>query len=179
MDDRRLLRKTGRIAATSKIKADGWMAIEPGLKASYRRGQAARDLAGRKPLPENFHDWRKQVKDLGYYFQLLSPAWPPEVRGLTRKLKLLGARLGDDHDLAVLQEFVAGQGGEARSLNRLIVGRQKRLRAAALKLGAEIYAEPPATICRRLERHWNGWRKAGQLNCAGRAGTNQGALGTR
>jgi CHAD domain-containing protein len=173
---RRLLQKTGRIAGNLKIKADGWTAIEPGLEASYRCGRAARDLAGRKPLPENFHDWRKQVKDVGYYFQLLSPAWPPEFRELTRKLKLLGAFLGDDHDLAVLQEFVAGRGGETRSLNRLIVGRQKRLRAAGLKLGTEIYAEPPAAICRRLERHWNNWRKAGQSNRVGPARTNRGAL---
>jgi CHAD domain-containing protein len=178
---RRLLRKTGRIAGNLKIEADG--SIEPGLKASYRRGRAARDLARRKPLPGNFHDWRKHVKDLGYYFRLLAPAWPPEVRGLTHELKLLGARLGDDHDLAVLQEFIvrhfAGQHGEARSLNRLIVARQGRLRAVALELGARIYAETPAVICRRLEKHWNDWRRTGKPNRAGQARTNRGALGTR
>ncbi len=172
---RRLLRKTGRIAGKLKIRAVGWTAIEPGLKASYRRGRAARNLAGRKPLPENFHDWRKQVKDLGYYFQLLSPAWPQEIRGLTHELKLLGARLGDDHDLEVLQEFIAGhfagQDGEARLLNRLITARQGRLRATALKLGTKIYAETPAVICRRLEKHWNEWRKTGKPNRAGPAGT--------
>jgi CHAD domain-containing protein len=177
---RRLLRKAGRIAGDVKIKADGWAVIEPGLMASYRRGRVARDLAGRRPLPENFHDWRKQVKDLGYYFRLLSAAWPSEVRGLTRELKLLGARLGDDHDLAVLQEYVdghfAGHSGEASSLGRLIAARQTRLRAAALELGAEIYAETPAVICRRLEKHWNDWRKAVRSNCAWPAGPRRGAL---
>jgi CHAD domain-containing protein len=176
----RLLRKTGRIAGNLKIQADGWRAIEPGLKASYRRGRAARELAGRRPLPENFHDWRKQVKDLGYYFRLLSPAWPPEVLGLTHELKLLGARLGDDHDLAVLREFVAGhfagQAGEARLLDRLIARRQNRLRAAALKLGTEIYAETPAVICQRLERLWIDWRKTGQPKHAGPAGTRRSTL---
>jgi CHAD domain-containing protein len=169
----RLLRKTGRIAGNLKIQADGWTAIEPGLKASYRRGRAARDLAGRRPLPENFHDWRKQVKDLGYYFRLLSPAWPEEVRGLSHELKLLGARLGDDHDLAVLQEFVnghhAGNSAGTKSLNRLIAARQGRLRSAALKLGTRIYAEVPAVIFRRLEKYWNNWRKTSKPNRAGPA----------
>ena len=167
----RLLRKTGRIAGNLKIKADGWRAIEPGLKASYRRGWAAGEQAGRQTVPENFHCWRKQVKDLGYYFRLLTPAWPAEMRGLTHALKLLGARLGDDHDLAVLQEFLAGHFAgptdETKSLNRLIAMRQGRLRAAALKLGTKIYAETPAVICRRLEKHWNDWRKTGKPDCAG------------
>jgi CHAD domain-containing protein len=158
----RLLRKTDRRVDDLKIKAAGWAAIEPGLKESYRRGREACQLAGKQPSPENFHDWRKHVKDLWHYFCLFYPAWPAEARAYTDELKLLGAHLGEDHDLFLLQQFAAehcaGQAGEAKTLNRLIESRQKQLRAAALKLGSSLYTEPPAALCRRLGNYWNSWR---------------------
>ena len=158
----RILRKTGRRVGELKIKAGGWAAIEPGLKQSYRRGREVYRLARKKPSPENFHDWRKHVKDLWHYFCLLYPAWPAETRAHTDELELLGAHLGEDHDLFLLQQFAvehcAGRAGEVEALDRLIESRQRQLRAAALKLGSLLYAETPAVICQRLEKHWNDWR---------------------
>ena len=157
-----LLRKTNRRVDDLKIKPAGWAAIEPGLKESYVRGREACRIVHRKPLPENFHDWRKHVKDLWHYFCLLHPAWPTEVRAYTDELELLGRHLGEDHDLFLLQQFAsehcAGRAGEVAALNRLIESRQKQLRAAALKLGSRLYAEPPATLCRRLGNYWKSWR---------------------
>jgi CHAD domain-containing protein len=158
----RLLRKTDRRVGDLRIKAGGWSAIEPGLKESYRRGREWCRLARRQPSPENFHDWRKHVKDLWHYFCLLYPAWPAEARAYTDGLELLGAHLGEDHDLFLLQLFMAehcaGQAGEVNALNLLIALRQKQLRAAALKLGSHLYAETPEVVCRRLGNYWNGWR---------------------
>jgi len=158
----RILRKTGRRVGDLKIAAAGWAAIEPGLKQSYRRGREACRLARKQPSPENFHDWRKHVKDLWHYFCLLYPAWPAEARAFTDELELLGAHLGEDHDLFLLRRFAAGHcagiTGEVKVLNPLIVTRQKKLRAAALKLGSCLYAETPAVICRRLGNYWNEWR---------------------
>ena len=158
----RILRKIDRRAGGLKIKASGWSALEPGLKASYVRGQAAFNLVRRKPLPENFHDWRKDVKNLWYYFLLLRPAWPAELRAMTDELELLGGQLGEDHDLLLLQQFVRrhcdSRTPETAVLNRMIVSRQKELRAAALKLGARLYAETPDVLCRRLGNHWDLWR---------------------
>jgi CHAD domain-containing protein len=159
----RLLRRTDRRVDDLKIKAAGWAAIEPGLKESYRRGREACRLARHKPSPENFHYWRKHVKDLWHYFCLLYPAWPAETRAMTDELELLGGRLGEEHDLFLLQQFVsercAGEANEATALNQLIASRQKELRAAALKLGSRLYAETPAVICRRLGNDWSLWRR--------------------
>jgi CHAD domain-containing protein len=120
-------------------------------------------LVRAKPSPENFHEWRKHVKDLWYYFCLLYPAWPAETRAMTDELELLGGRLGEEHDLFLLQQFVsercAGEANEATALNQLIASRQKELRAAALKLGSRLYAETPAVICRRLGNDWSLWRR--------------------
>jgi len=159
----RILRKTGRRVGDLKIKAAGWAAIEPGLKESYRRGREACRLVRKQPSSENFHDWRKHVKDLWHYFCLLYPAWPAQARAYTDELELLGAHLGEDHDLFLLQQFAAehcaGRAGEVEALNQLIKSRQKELRAAALKLGSRLYAEPPSAICRRLEKDWSLWRR--------------------
>jgi CHAD domain-containing protein len=158
----RILRKMDRRVRGLKIKASGWAVIEPGLKECYRRGREACVLARRAPLPENFHDWRKHVKDLWYYFQLLRPAWLAEMRARTDELALLGGQLGEDHDLFLLNQFVtrhcAGKGREAAALNQLIELRQRELRAAALKQGARLYAETPVVLCRRLGNGWKLWR---------------------
>jgi CHAD domain-containing protein len=158
----RILLKIERQVGRLELKASGWAAIEPGLKESYARGWKAFALARRKPLPENFHDWRKHVKTLWYYFQLLRPAWPLEMRVMMDELELLGGQLGEEHDLALLKQFAArqraGQIHEAAALNVLIESRQTELRAAALKLGSKLYSEPPAALCRKLRVFWNLWR---------------------
>ena len=158
----RILRKIERRLGGLKIKASGWAAIEPGLKESYTRGWKAFALVRRKPLLENFHEWRKHVKNLWFYFQLLRPAWPAELRAMTDELELLGRYLGDEHDLVLLQQFAARhcakQINEAAALDSLIQSRQMELRAAALKLGSRLYAETPASLCGKLRSCWNLWR---------------------
>ena len=156
---KRLLRKTGHRVDDLEIKATGWMLIEPELNESYRRGQVAYRLVRREPLPENFHDWRKHVKSLWYYLCLLYPAWSASSRRLCADLELLGEQLGEDHDLFLLQEFVTECGAEERrqvgALKRLISSRQAKLRAGALKLGAQLFDKLPAVFCRRLKNEWN------------------------
>jgi CHAD domain-containing protein len=157
----RILRKINRRMRGLKIEASGWSAIEPGLKESYVRGVKASVLVHRKPMPENFHDWRKHVKNLWYYFQLLRPAWPPELRTMTDDLELLGGQLGEDHDLFLLEQFVkrnCAKQKQTAALNQLIESRQEKLREATLKLGSRLYTESPSSLCRRLENHWNLWR---------------------
>jgi CHAD domain-containing protein len=149
----RLLRKAGRRADHLKITATGWPAIAPGLSRSYQRGREFYRRLRRKPVTEKFHDWRKHVKDLWYYSCLLQPVWVA-AREMRDELELLGEQLGEEHDLLLLQQFVAErcatEAVETNALNGLIDARRKRLRAAALKLGARLYAETPAAFCRRL-----------------------------
>ena len=69
----RFLCKTRRQLRRLAFKSSGWMAIEPGLKQCYQRGQETNALAVREPTPENFHAWRKQVKTFWYQLQLVCP----------------------------------------------------------------------------------------------------------
>ncbi|HEX4349633.1 MAG TPA: CHAD domain-containing protein [Verrucomicrobiae bacterium] len=155
----RMLRKTGRRVGGLKIKLAGWGAIAPGLKQSYERGQAACRLAHKKAAPENFHDWRRHVKDLWFYFCLLHPICPAATLSSAGDFERLALYLGEDHDLFLLQEFMAKHGAErsaeVKKLDQLIAMRQRKLRAAALKLGSRLYAETPRAFYRRLAE----WRR--------------------
>jgi hypothetical protein len=155
----KMLRKTGRRVGGLKIKLTGWTAIAPGLKQSYGRGQAACRLARKRAVPKNFHDWRRHVKDLWFYFCLLRPICPAATQSSADDLERLALHLGEDHDLFLLQEFMAKhcteQSGEVKGLDHLAAARQKKLRAAALKLGSRLYMETPAAFCRRLAE-WRG-----------------------
>jgi len=155
----RALRKTGRRVAGLKFTASGWAAIGPGLVQSHRRGQQAGRRARQEPSPKNLHEWRKEVKTFWHQLRLVCPKWPAAVRKLTEQLERLGELLGDEHDLALLQQFVTEHApvAEAAALDPLIAARRKKLRGAALKLGARLYAKDPAAAGRQLARDWNVW----------------------
>lgn len=156
------LRKTDRRWAGLKIKLFGWAAIEPGLRESVHRVRQTCELARRQPSAEHFHEWRKQVKNFWHQLRLLCPAWPAAARGLIVRLEHLAELLGKEHDLSLLKKFIqdhgADEAGETAALDRMIEASQKKLRAAALKLGARLYAETSAVICQGLGNYWNGWR---------------------
>jgi CHAD domain-containing protein len=159
----RILKKADWRARNLKLKATGWAVIEPGMMQCCRRGRAGCQLVRAVPSSEQFHDWRKHVKDLWYYFCLLSPALPVAARTQTESLALLGELLGDEHDLFLLQQFLVktgvGRVAEAPALHALIRSRQGKLRAAAVKLGSRLYAEMPADVCLRLKQHWEDWHE--------------------
>ena len=102
------------------------------------------------------------MKDLWHHLRLLCPAWPEPARAMLHDLEQLGELLGNDHDLVLLRQFVAERCKEQASavagLNQLIEARQKKLRAAALKLGAKLYAEKPVKVGAQLGKLWIAWR---------------------
>lgn len=157
----RILHGLKRHAGDLKIESDGWAAIGPGLKASYNRGQEALAAVWAESTAENFHEWRKRVKDLWHHLRMLGPVWPKELRRATDELETLGEFLGDDHDLAMLKEFLADARGKtegAKLLNELVESYQEKLRSMALKCGAKLFAGKPVTFCRRFESYWKAWR---------------------
>ena len=145
-----------------KIGAKGWKAIAPGLKKVYGRGRDSYETVHREPAPENFHEWRKRVKDLWHQLRLLCPACPRSLQDRVNHLEKLGDLLGDDHDLFMLDEFAAGPFKQDSPLFReLIRLRQQKLRSSALKIGGRFYRERPGHFCRRIENHWKAWRNKG------------------
>jgi len=159
----RLLRKINRGAGDLKVKARGWVAIQPGLQESYRSGRKTFETALHETSAGKLHQWRKQVQDLGHQLRLLQSIQPERLQTAVGELKRLSQYLGDDHDLVVLRRFVARRcarqyAREIRRLDHLINLRQKELRSAAFALGERFYADKPSSFCRRLENYWRRWR---------------------
>lgn len=147
-----------------KLKRGGWSALAPGLKRSYRRGRDCYRAALDEGTPEQFHQWRKRVKDLMYQISILCPIWPEQMAAAESELGKLADRLGDDHDLQMLLEpgWMARLQGEApdeaRRMQVLAEQRQRELRIQALAIGARFYEEKPAIFCRRIAGYWKRWR---------------------
>jgi CHAD domain-containing protein len=161
----RILRGVAKKSDRLKVSGKGWKALAPGVKKAYADGQQAYRTALKDPAPGNFHQWRKGAKDLWYQVTLLRPLWPEQMDATAHELEQLGECLGDDHDLAVLQQAVEekyasdGHARELATLKGLIDERQCELRALALALGSRFYAEKPSAFCNRLAGCWRIWRR--------------------
>ncbi len=141
------------------IGARGFSALGPGLGRQYRLGRSAYAAIGRRPDDEELHDLRKRAKDLWYHLLLLGPVWPPVTEVLAREAHHLSDLLGDDHDLAVLRETLAGrhwgtagEGGPA--LMEAIGSRRSSIQAEARRSAARLYADKPGPWVARLDAWW-------------------------
>lgn len=78
-----------------------------GVKRAFKRARAAHAEARESGDPELLHDWRKRTKVLANVARLFGKTWP-EFHGARRdRLSLLSDTLGHEHDLALLDAFVA------------------------------------------------------------------------
>jgi CHAD domain-containing protein len=146
------------------LKGEGWKALEPGLHRSYRRGRRALRRAGSRPTVASLHEWRKRTKDLWYHLRLLKASAPGIVGGYADDAHALSDVLGDDHDLALLNEVLRSRAGELAvdldAVIELIDHRREQLQADAMRLGERVYAERPKPLSRRLRRYWKAARVA-------------------
>jgi CHAD domain-containing protein len=131
--------------------------LSAGAVRAYARGRAAMEAAAHDPSDERLHEWRKRVKDLWYHQRLLRDAWSAPLQAAADESHRLSDLLGDDHDLAVLSERLAGSPPSAAvdmaTIVTLIGTRRAELRDRALQLGRRVYAETPKAYGRRLARY--------------------------
>jgi CHAD domain-containing protein len=127
------------------------------LQRSYRRGRTWFRCAGADPVAENFHSWRKRVKDLWYQSLILRDLNRTVVCEIAEAARTLSRQLGDLHDLSFFRhrlETSAAYAEEERTvLLVLICARERELERVALDLGARFYAEKPGAFGRRLLRY--------------------------
>ena len=145
------------------IEPDDWSALSPGLKKVYKQGYKDFEQAGEQPTAENLHEWRKRVKDLWYHVRILSPIWSEMMGELADQLHDLSNYLGDDHDLAVLKEFITdrSQAKDSPGLNvltALIERRRLQLQSEAQLLGQRIYTEKAKDFVNRIGEYWQTWQ---------------------
>jgi CHAD domain-containing protein len=152
------------------LQTDGFPAIAQGLHNTFRRGQRAFKHAQKHPRSENYHDWRKRVKDHWYHVRLLGGLWTDVMHAYEKSLKDLETWLGDDHNLVLLRERIVaepdfyGKETDVDLLLSLIDKYQKLLRCKALSLGQRVYEEKPRQFRKRMKALWQAWQAGPAIN---------------
>lgn len=139
---------------------DVYSAIRPGLHTTYQKGRRNMVRAYDTQTPEDFHSWRKRVKDLRHQMEFLVPLWPEMIASVATTLDRLGGILGEDHDLSELMRLLATEPDLApdpreRSLFAALANQRRReLQMAAEVLGRRVYADKPGSITARFGEYW-------------------------
>ena len=153
-DYERVLARVGRWP----LRDRGWGSLDDGMAVVVRDGRQRMGKAIDRGRPEDFHEWRKQVKYLRHQFELLRPAWPDVLQAMADTADELGELLGADHDLAVLRERVCGEPALAPATRDALLDRIDERRhdsqEKAVEIGHRLYAEKPSSLTRRLGRLW-------------------------
>ena len=133
-----------------------WKQICSAVCKIYRRGQRELARTIKDPEPENFHAWRKRVKDVWYELRILQPLNRTVLEEMAHDAEVLGELLGCEHDLEFLRVRLEREcsdetlADELARLQNLITKRCKRLRRDALELGRRFYAEPSKAFAKRI-----------------------------
>jgi CHAD domain-containing protein len=137
-----------------RARVDGWRlrdqspdSVVAGAAIIHERGREAMRGAMRGTDDEDWHTWRKRVKDLWYAGRILEPVAGPQLAGMVQEADALSDVLGDHNDLAVLLVAADGHPG----VQAAIVARRDALRRIAAPLGRRLYAERTKAFARRLE----------------------------
>ena len=154
-------RELGRIDKWP-LKRCTTQSVRSGLKAACKKARRALAVARRSATDANLHELRKTVKDLWYHLRLLGGDRPPPIETLTKRLRDLGQKLGDDHDLAMLLAARAdnplpdpADWGTLEKANNL---RRPRLRRAALRLASKALIRKPGAFADFVAGRWETWR---------------------
>ncbi|TCO69035.1 CHAD domain-containing protein [Rhodovulum euryhalinum] len=146
------------------LRKDGFKAMRPGLEKVFARARRDRKLAAESPGTAVIHDWRKAVKYHWYHTRLLQPLDPEALDRRADRLRDLSELLGDHHDLAVLDAWIAaaadlpGSAGLWAGFRAHIAARQRVLETEAQALAADLFARRTEDMSRRWKRRWKAWR---------------------
>lgn len=130
------------------------------LERQYRRASRLNRRVRADDAMALMHDWRKVVKQLLYQLDLLAGGGDEKLR---TRLQRLGSRLGELHDLDMLELQVESRAerfwlDDRLLLRRLIQQRRTSLRARALRLGDKVFAPKPKPFVRARFERWQQFR---------------------
>jgi CHAD domain-containing protein len=138
------------------LEALTWQQICGAVAKIYKRGQRGLAKTIADPAAENFHAWRKRVKDIWYQLRILQPLNRVVLTEIAHAAEVLGELLGREHDLAFLLARLEKESGDAtladelEQLRKMIDKHCRRLRRDALELGRRFYAEPAKAFAKRI-----------------------------
>lgn len=133
-----------------------------GLGQSYKHGLKAYRAANRLRSKENLHEWRKRVKRLRHELSLMEEVLPSKLLKPLDELKSLSDCLGDDHDLAILDEVGATEAlalTEWKAFSAVVAEERFQLQQSAFLMGERLYADSPASFVKKIQQGWDLQRK--------------------
>jgi len=167
----RRLKKLSRSARTWRPDSGQFGALAVALEDVRRKGRKAMARARKSGQPEDFHAWRKIVKEYWYQMRLLDECGGA-VRKEIRALHQLETWLGDDHNIVILCEQLFDNPVLVRAcrdldnLRRAAERHQTALRRQALASGTKIYAQGDKEYVKQLKQHWRAWRRREEQKAA-------------
>jgi CHAD domain-containing protein len=138
--------------------------VAGGMQRIHSTGRKTLADAKREDTPEASHEWRKQVKYMSNALKVLDVSGHARWDRTEERVARLADQLGDDHDLAELARYIAGDAlvaidaGAKEILATLIKRRRAKLQKRAFALGTKIYKEKPGRFAARLENQLKGER---------------------
>jgi CHAD domain-containing protein len=158
------IQKSATALAQRDWERHGWGVLAKGLHSSYRRARRRFRAARTTGEATSFHSWRTSVKSLMYELRVLRRAAPRKMNALLKDLDQLQEILGDEHDLAVVNNQIQRSSGSLggrvalKPVFREIRARQQRLRKQALRAGRHLFSDAPAEFTDARHREWKAWR---------------------
>jgi CHAD domain-containing protein len=144
------LRQLARNANWPRSKGD----LEADFERSYRACRKAWKAVRKDAGGEAAHEWRKRTKALSAQIGLLRSEIEADIAARREALIALGERLGDHHDLTVLEAAIVHEPGvpaeERKLLEGLIEAERRAIRRFALGQGERLLREKPAAFARSL-----------------------------
>lgn len=127
--------------------------IQRRIKRTYRRGRTTLDLCASTKNPDDFHLWRKQVKQLWYQLRLTSLYWPDGAERLMAATGKIGHLAGIERDYTLLAASLATgpKSKSSRLLQQRISSLLPDLRKEAIEAGESLYSQKPKAFIEDLD----------------------------
>lgn len=126
-----------------------------GWEHTYRQGCNNLKTAIQDTQATSMHNLRKRVKMIWNQLLLFQPIWPAILNGYIGQFDRLADKLGMDHDLAELEEFIKTEPhsispDEAAKVLVVTAKKQQQIRQPAILLATKLFAEKPGAFARRM-----------------------------
>lgn len=131
----------------------------PELRRTYSQGKKDLAVVLLDATTENLHELRKQAKSLWIHYLILHPIYPAYLGLLAHQLDILAQKLGLDHDLAELEQYLnKEQYQKDKTAAGILLGflqkKRRTLQKTSLPLAIRLFMEKPRTMSGKMERYY-------------------------
>ena len=123
------------------------------IRRTYRRGRTALDLCSTTDDPEEFHLWRKLVKQLWYQLRITSRYWPHGCEELIAATGKIGHLAGTERDFTLLGAILA-KGPKSKNsslLQEAVENLLPDLRKEAIDSAEQVYSRKPKVFVEDID----------------------------